>query len=75
MVRVERSAEASPSDEYTLRFRGNEWKTSRYPVNLVLELRDRFGEVSLDEVVEIRPPHSHEILYLEVRELDNSMWE
>jgi hypothetical protein len=75
MVRVERLTKPSGSDKYTLRFRGEEWQVSRLSVNLESELKDRFGEVSPDDVIEIILPNSHIVLFLEGKELADLTWE
>lgn len=74
MVRVERTDKPSPSGMTTIRFRGVEWETSGV-FNLESEVRERFGGVSPDEVVEITPPKSHAVLYLKVKELADLVWE
>ena len=75
MVRVEQLTEASSNDEFIIRFRGKEWRLPQVSFNLESDVRKRFGQVSPDEVVEIRPPHSHEVMFLEIRELDLLLWE
>ncbi|HYY48698.1 MAG TPA: hypothetical protein VFA17_08455 [Thermoplasmata archaeon] len=75
MVRVERANEPSPSDRYLIRFRGREWYLSELSFDLESELRERFEQVSPEEIVEIRPPNSHQVLFLAVNELDKLVWE
>jgi hypothetical protein len=75
MVRVERLAKASRNDNFIIRFREQEWQVSQVSFNLEIQVRERFGQVAPEEVVEIRPPRSHEVLYLKVKELPDLVWE
>ncbi len=75
LVRVQRLDKANLSDNFIIRFRHTAWETTSHPSSeLESDLRKRFRGVSPDEVVEIRSPHTHEALFLEVREIADFPW-
>ena len=74
-VRVERLTEASRNDNFIIRFREQEWQVSQLSFNLEIQVRERFGQVAPEEVVEIRPPRSNVVLFLKVKELPDLVWE
>ncbi len=75
MVRFQRLDKANLSDKFIIRFRHTEWETPSHPSSeLESDLRNRFRGVLPDEVVEIREPHTHAALFLEVREIADFPW-